>query len=799
MNYLQERLEKFQISKYNEVEIGIPLHLYDHPQAAVKSHYFESDKDDNIIINYIDLNGNYQLYEKTKNGKPSLEIFKRLRLNKSTDGFKYKQDFKSGVHIYFTPSIITKYKEKTKIDTLYIVEGEFKAFVADIHLKIDIVGIGGIHNFIDKDANEIHSDLIDLIKACSVTNIVLLFDADCLTIKYEEKKDLSKRLFSFFTAAAKFKELIEPLKKELFFSHLNTDLSQTAKGIDDLIIHPETDKNKLVSELEKLASGNKRKYIKCFPLGRKSTQDLREYFSIDSPESFYKEHKEIIEKKEFTFRNHIYQHNGERLQLKKHSDSDLYMRIGTQYFKRIFNINRYGEIEENLEKWEKGAITNDYIQNGFPDFLNQVEKYDTFCNIPDNSENYKQVHEIINDEKKSRNYNLYVKPKFIIKEGNFEHIFNYLKHIADSDGSKFGILGDKFTILIDYFSILHRFPQQILPVISLVSNDQVTGKTTLFDLIKSIYGPNATILSQELFDMPFNAHYIQKQVIMLDEVKIESKVQKNKIKQMVTAGKNHIQFKGVDPKEIDTYTKLLMASNDERDFMKIESQDVRFWVLKVPVLLKKDTELLLKMKEEIPAFLHFIINREIIHPKEDRGWFNDKYLQTEQRNIIINTTKPVIERDIEDYLYNYFYEYQVSNLKINLDQLVEQIKKNCKYSHSKSDIRRILSDVYKKTLSKNTSRFEFIIGFDDIKDTVKFSTLKGTGKIYVFERYEWISDDSDVEIININDPINLPKENNSNSKTFSSNEPKNNKANNTEYENNQEIEDECYDERDCGF
>ena len=180
--------------------------------------------------------------------------------------------------------------------------------------------------------------------------------------------------------------------------------------------------------------------------------------------------------------------------------------------------------------------------------------------------------------------------------------------------------------------------------------------------------------------------------------------------------------------------------------MNIESEDVRFWVLKVPPLEKRDPNFLVKIKAEIPAFLYYISTREIVHPNEDRGWFADKYLQTDQREIIIGTTKPVIERDIEDFLSNYFIEYPVLYLHIGLKELRDLIVKNSKYGHSKNDIKRTLADVYYKKLTKKTIRFSYIVGYKEgLYDNIVFDLYKGLGKAYTFERNEWIKEETEQE------------------------------------------------------
>jgi len=54
--------------------------------------------------------------------------------------------------------------------------------------------------------------------------------------------------------------------------------------------------------------------------------------------------------------------------------------------------------------------------------------------------------------------------------------------------------------------------------------------------------------------------------------------------------------------------------------MKIDAQENRWFVIKVPVPKQKDPDLEKKMAAEIPAWLHFLSNRDIfILEKVDYG------------------------------------------------------------------------------------------------------------------------------------------------------------------------------------
>lgn len=130
---------------------------------------------------------------------------------------RYSQPPKSGVFTYITPGMVEMYKSNKPIKTLFIVEGEFKAIAGDV-AGLPIIGIGGIQNIKDKENNEIDFYVKEILERLKPENVVLLFDADCLTIKYAENTDLSVRLKNFYTAVMSFKELLKPFDTDFYFA-----------------------------------------------------------------------------------------------------------------------------------------------------------------------------------------------------------------------------------------------------------------------------------------------------------------------------------------------------------------------------------------------------------------------------------------------------------------------------------------------------------------------------------------------------------------------------------------------------
>ena len=143
-----------------------------------------------------------------------------------------------------------------------------------------------------------------------------------------------------------------------------------------------------------------------------------------------------------------------------------YIRIGTSYFKKAIRTDKYGSKYEVLERWKIETLNDDFKQTlheinvylpktqakySVADF---VEKYDSFCNVPDNL-TYARV---IDDC-----YNLYSPIMHSIetweKYEDTQSINDFLIHL----------FGEQIEIAQDYLSILLRYPKQILPILCLVS------------------------------------------------------------------------------------------------------------------------------------------------------------------------------------------------------------------------------------------------------------------------------------------------------------------------------------------
>lgn len=678
-SYFTKRLTELQVTE-NDLLVSA---TFEHGRT-IKVPLF-SQCEEGISITYLDPFGNVQYY--TQKGKQ--KQFLRLRRAKPLNGEKYSQPYKSGIFPFITPQIINKVKTKVEIETLFVVEGEFKAFALTQHLGIDAIAIPGIQSFVEKESNELHQDIQIIIKECKVKTLVLLFDADCLDLTDNFEKDLYDRPFGFYNAIKRFKDYTKPLNIDLYFTHIKSNFTKIAKGIDDLILHPNTKKAQLKKELYSFTTGNK-DYLECLNVTGNSINKVLKYFNLETVKEFYVKFQDVIQEREFIWKGNKYYHDGEKLKISWYGAASQYMRVASNYYKKIHSINSRGELEEVIQPWSPAEINRDFGNN--KEFFKQIPRYDIFCNRPDHTNDYQKVITAEKDGIITKAYNIYSKVDHKIKPGKYENIEKFLKHIANSKN----LAGESlFEFLLDWIQICYQNPTQMLPVLCLVSKERNTGKSTFLTFLKLIFKGNATILDNERFTGKFTSHYISKLIIGVDEsfIRTDQAHIKERIKNLAVGKTQWLEGKGRDAQEIDYFGKLILCSNNESNFMQIDTDENRHCVLKVPVLLEFDPDLLTKMESEIPCFLHFITNRTLYYPKKTRSWFEFDVFKTEAMQAVQERTKNRIEREILEYITEIFQKTNQISLEFTPKDLAIGLNSYLQLKTSPTSIKDHLIDM----------------------------------------------------------------------------------------------------------
>lgn len=691
-SYLEQRLSVLGITD----EINQIKGILKYPDWRT----FTDDGKGNIAINYLAPNQQPYFYMEGDKEK----VFSRIRLAAPGNGAKYIQPKGTETFPFFTPIMLDKYKAKEKTPTLYIVEGEFKAFKLAMY-GVPCLGIGGIQNFKDKGKDRLHPDIISVLNDCQVENVVLLFDRDCLEVKWKDGKDLAKRPNNFFSALNTFNELLKPHDKQLYFSRIS--LKCREKGIDDLLCSLEVGEvEKCLAELQSMSEGAKnRQYIEtCLITG--STHKIQYVFGLTSVQAFYDLYKEQIEGRDFVYKGKPYHVENEKPVISWGGIENSFILVGNDYYQKVVDTSAHGDNEINLYRREKGIIINRYGK----EFSKAIPIYDNFANIPENDpDKYRQRILSEKDGVQSVLYNIYRPLDWRPLAGEWPTIEKFLHHIFDYQNTQGQPL---FELALDWLQIVYINPTQQLPCICLVSKDRETGKTTFLDFLHLIFSENFRVLDSERIGSRFNEGWAGKLVIGVDESLIDPENKgtvANTLKTLITNKTINSEGKGTANKPIANYAKLVMCSNDETNFIKIESEENRYMVVKVPTLQEKDPDLLEKMKAEIPAFLFFLKNRQLHHERKDRLWFDPKEFETDALLRIQECTENLLIRNIKDCIRTQFFIQMTNEIRLSKGVIYDLVKAQYKHADKVRIGDYMKSQGYKL---RNASTFIYYLDYD---------------------------------------------------------------------------------------
>lgn len=387
-----------------------------------------------------------------------------------------------------------------------------------------------------------------------------------------------------------------------------------------------------------------------------------------------------------------------------------YVRVGTSYFKIIKKKDRYNIMRTELKVWTKDEIKDDH---GKP-FLKEIPKYDDFVIEPDNF-NYKPT---INNC-----YNLYSEFPFKPEKGSWYWTKIMLEHV----------FGEQLEAGLKYLQALYLHPRRILPILALISKTRGTGKTTFLNWINMMFGGNATIISPEDLKSQFNASYATKNVVCIEETTIEKEAATEKLKAISTSKYISYNQKYVNPTKLPLYCKIIIASNNEDRFVKIDDQEIRFFVRKLGMPKNDNANIEDNLIKEIPAFLHYLTKRPALDLSKSRMILTPDEIDNRWLRNVKDHSKNVLCKDLTEYLVELF---QNSEKKI-IYASPSDIKEHWFKGNHRIDlnyIKNTLRNDFEKTPVEKTMRYVPLDG-DEMAGTKK------AGRPFQFERGEFLMDE----------------------------------------------------------
>ena len=383
------------------------------------------------------------------------------------------------------------------------------------------------------------------------------------------------------------------------------------------------------------------------------------------------------------------------------SKTAMYLRIGTTYFKKSNFPTLSGDKIETLIPWSPELIRQDHGK----DALSKIEKFDGFICYPENRpEHYQKMVEGY--------YNTYHQMSKNPVPGEIKNTMVFLKHI----------FGEQLELGIDYLQILYLKPLQILPILCLVSKERATGKSTFLKWMKEIFVLNLTYITNDSFSSNFNADWASKLLICVDEVLFQTEQLTERIKYLSTTNVNKIEAKGKDRREIEFFGKFILCSNNETSFIKIDPDEIRFWVRKINPYEKEDVYFLSKLLSEIPHFLNFLANRKLSTENSSRMWFTREQIKTDALTNLIRHNCNKLETELCNMLINIIEVLNVEVLDFTLSDLQNALNK-FRIKYDATEIRRIIRKKWCLQQQENPNKYEKVFVTQDLD--IGFNPSKG--------------------------------------------------------------------------
>lgn len=369
-----------------------------------------------------------------------------------------------------------------------------------------------------------------------------------------------------------------------------------------------------------------------------------------------------------------------------------YARIGTDYYFIEEKPVRWGT-NKTITIWKKSELVEDHSKS----VLKLIPKYNGFCIEPDNL-NYSQTH--------GNYFNLYspfphTPFEGTAQESDIPNTINLIRHI----------FGDQFELGLKFMKVIYENPKQILPILSLVSKERETGKTTVIDWFQMLFGENCVLIKPSNLTSDFNSSFATKNIVLVDEAFLEKNSGIEKLKSITTAKNMLVNPKHANEYSVPFYGKVILCSNKEIDFARIDTEEIRFWVRKLKSITgKKNVNILEDLFAEIPKFLRYLIQMPAIDFSRSRMVFTAEEIGTHELAKVKKDSRLVFIKDIEMRIREMFFEKPTEDtLRATAINVYDRWFKGNHYA-SPSLIKKLLEEEFSLPKPKLRRYFAFAEG-----------------------------------------------------------------------------------------
>ena len=387
-----------------------------------------------------------------------------------------------------------------------------------------------------------------------------------------------------------------------------------------------------------------------------------------------------------------------------------YIRVGVNYFKQIQVQDRFGIVRNNLKTWNRQTIIDDLGKA----FLKEIPQYDDFVLEPDN-----QIH-----RRKIRGcYNLYNKFPHKPEQGEWKWTKLLLEHV----------FGEQYEQGMIYLQCLYLYPRKALPVLVLVSKERSTGKSTFIDWLNMLFGANCVVISPDDLKLQFNEGYAHANIIAVEETMIDKRGTVEKIKALSTQKFINVNKKHISSFKIPFFGHIIMTSNDVHKFIKVDEEEIRFFVRELGKPTHENHNILEDMVAEIPAFLDHLCSLQAPDFSRSRMVLTPEEIENKTLLEVKKHSKKGLYKDMKEVITEYFYDH--SELKTL--HLTPKNIKNEQFLGDKTVQISYIIDVLEQDFGLFRPLFK-----------IRYDTIEGrstVGKPFIFKREDFIKDEEVTE------------------------------------------------------
>ncbi|AZA88335.1 hypothetical protein EG349_16940 [Chryseobacterium shandongense] len=371
------------------------------------------------------------------------------------------------------------------------------------------------------------------------------------------------------------------------------------------------------------------------------------------------------------------------------TDKAPYLRVGTTYYKIIEKPQISGDKISILVRWNRETIISDHGKT----YVSSIPKYDGFCCIPSHLEYRKIIETFYNMYNEIPHQPAEVNLSTDVLKEKIPFSLQFMQHI----------FGEQLELGLDYIKILLEKPTQMLPILCLVSKERSTGKSTFIKWLKSIFGLNMTYIKGDSFSSQFNSDWTSMLIVAIDEVFFDKKEITERLKYLSTTDKDKKEAKGKDREEVEFFGKFILCSNNEDNFIQIDENEIRFWIIKVKSIKTENTDFLKNLIREIPYFLRFLMQRPFFSQKQTRMWFTNSEIRTKALQKLVWKNNNKLESRIIELLYEFFESTEDQEIQFVPQDLFNMLGKMFRNHYwTVNDIRKLMKEIWKLEPQKNS-------------------------------------------------------------------------------------------------